>query len=108
MRKQLFTVAFCGVLLFLVGLLWWRVQELEKVVDSLKEQRASNSTVVWQNDKLKTDTGKKSVFKLIDSTPATDPQKSKVGVPWDVERAMVGRADRSREPMQRLNHTREK
>jgi hypothetical protein len=94
MKKQLFVAAFCGVLLFMVGLLWWRVLELEKIVDSLRQQRASNSTVVWQNEQhLKKDTEKKNVFKLIDSPPV-DPDKSNIGVPWSVERAMMGGAER--------------
>jgi hypothetical protein len=102
MKKQWFTAVFCGVLLVLVGILWWRVRELEKSVNSLRVQPASNSTVVWQNEqKSKNDSEKKQVFKLIDSTPV-DPGKSKVGVPWTVERAMIpdgnqGAAPRSTE-----------
>jgi hypothetical protein len=95
MKKQLFAAAFFGLLLFLIGLLWWRVRELERTVNSLRIQPASNSTVGWQNEqKPNNDAEKKQVFKLIDSPPI-DPGKSKVGVPWGVERAMMGDAERN-------------
>jgi hypothetical protein len=95
MKKRWFVTAFGVGLLFLVGLLWWRVRELERIVDSLKKQQASNSTVVWQNEQQSNKNAeKKQVFKLIDS-PHVDPGRSKVGVPWDVERAMMGGADHS-------------
>jgi len=98
MKKQLFAVASCGALLLLVGLLWWRVRELERIVDSLKKQQASNSTVVWHNEQQSNkSTEKKQVFKLIDSPPV-DTGRSKVGVPWDVERAMIGGADHRMAP----------
>jgi hypothetical protein len=98
MKKQLFTVAFCSVLLFLVGLMWWRVRELEKTVESLRQQHSSNSTVAWQNEQQSSNnTEKKQVFKLIDSPPV-DPGRSKVGVPWDVERAMMGGANHKAAP----------
>ncbi len=90
MKKQLFAAAFCGVLLFMNGLLWWRVRELDKIVDSLRQQRASNSTVVLASEQHSNDDKeKKQVFKLIDSPPV-DPNRSNIGVPWDVERAMMG------------------
>ncbi len=98
MKKQWFAVAFCSVLLVLVGLLWWRVRELEKTVNSLRIQPVANSTVVWQNEEhSKNDAEKKHVFKLIDSAPV-DPGKSKVGVPWNVERAMMNDADQNASP----------
>jgi hypothetical protein len=98
MKKQLFTAAFYGVLLFLVGLLWWRVRELEKIVASLRIQPVANSTVNWHNEEQSNkSTEKKQVFKLIDSPPV-DTGRSKVGVPWDVERAMIGGADHSMAP----------
>jgi hypothetical protein len=76
-------------LLVLVGVLWWRVRELEKTVNSLRIQPVLNSSVVWQNEqKSKDKTENNNVFKLLDSTPV-DQGKSKVGVPWDVERAMI-------------------
>lgn len=74
MKKELFAAAFCGVLLLMLGFLWWRVRELEKTADT------------------------KQVFKLIDASEAVDPGKSKVGVPWSVERAMMGGADHSMGP----------
>ena len=100
MKKQLFAVAFFGLMLFLIGLLWWRVRELERTVNSLRIQPASNSTVVWQNER-KPNNGaeKKHVFKLIDSPPV-DSGKSKVGVPWGVERAMLHDANQNAAPLQ--------
>jgi hypothetical protein len=99
MKKQLVVATFCGVLLFMVGLLWWRVRELEKTVNSLRIQPAANSTVVWQNEQQPKDNSeKKQVFKLIDSPPV-DAGKSKVGVPWDVERAMMGGSDQQAVPL---------
>jgi len=95
-KNQLFAAAFCGVLLFMVGLLWWRVRELEKIVNSLRFQPVANSTVGWQNEEQsKNDSPKKQVFKLIDSPEPADPDKTKVGVPWNVERAMMGEGGRN-------------
>jgi hypothetical protein len=96
MKKQLFAAAFCCVLLFMVGLLWWRVRELEKTVNSLRIQPAANSTVVWQNrPQSKNNSPKKQVFKLIDSPEPVDPGSSNIGVPWTVERAMIGGDDQN-------------
>jgi hypothetical protein len=54
--------------------------------------------VVWQNEqKPNNEAEKKHVFKLIDSPPV-DSGKSKVGVPWNVERAMMGGADHNAAP----------
>jgi len=101
MKKQLFAAAFCGVLLFVVGLLWWRVRELEKIVNSLRYQPVANSTVVWQKEQQsKNDSPKKQVFKLIDSPETVDPGKTKVGVPWNVERAMMGNRNRQAAPIE--------
>src|SRR5215212_5044091 len=100
MKNQLFVAAFCGVLLFIVGLLWWRVRELEKIVNSLRYQPVANSAVVWQNEQQpKNDASKKQVFKLIDSSETVDPGKTKVGVPWSVERAMMGDANQKAPPV---------
>jgi hypothetical protein len=100
MKRQLFVVAFCGVLLFMVGLLWWRVRELERTVNSLRIQPVTNSTVLWQKEQQpKSDAPKKQVFKLIDSPEPVHPDKSEVGVPWNVERAMMGDGQRNATPM---------
>ena len=88
MRKQWFAVAFCGFLMLVVGLLWSRVRELERVVEVLKSQRVSMATVGWQNETPPGDSEKKKrIFKLID-TPPVVTKESNVGVPWDVERGM--------------------
>ena len=102
MKKQLFAAAFCGVLLFIVGLLWLRIRELERTVNSLRIQPAANSTIVWQNEqRSKNDAPKKQVFKLIDSPEPVDPGSSNIGVPWNVERAMM------RDGQQNVGHFRD-
>ena len=98
MKKQLFLAAFCVVLLLMVGLLWWRVRELERTVNSLRIEPAANSTIVWQKEQQsKKDAPKKQVFKLIDSPAPVYPGKSNIGVPWNVERAMMGGAHQNGE-----------
>src|SRR4051812_15169487 len=97
MKKQWPATVFCIGLILLVGLLWLRVRELENAVAGLENQLQTKFGVVsvrLNEADQEHQADKQQVFKLIGS-PDVDPEKSKVGVPWDVERAMMGGADHS-------------
>jgi hypothetical protein len=97
MRKQPLIVIFGIILAVMVALLWWRVRKLEQTVNTLRVLPAASTVVGLPQRDPEDNAEKKQVFKLIDSPPV-DPGKSKVGVPWDVERAMMGGADHRAAP----------
>jgi hypothetical protein len=97
MKKQWLATVFGIGSILLVGLLWLRVRELEKTVSGLEKQLQTKFGVVsvrLNEADQEHQADKQQVFKLIGS-PDVDPEKSKVGVPWDVERAMMGGTDHS-------------
>jgi hypothetical protein len=82
-----------GVVMFVaIGLLWWRVRQLESTVSTLNQRLASKPSVisVRQSEPLPS-IDKRKIFKLIDSA-TSEEGRSPIGVPWSVERAMIGGA----------------
>jgi hypothetical protein len=91
MNKRSITVILGIAVMLLTAMLWWRVRTLEKSVDSLTRQLQSKPgafPVGITYPSLPQNEDRKSIFKLIDSAPVDD-SKTKVGVPWNVERGML-------------------
>jgi hypothetical protein len=101
MNKQSLAIGFGTGLLIAIVLLWLRVRELEKTVHALSQRpSAAPSVVSLSKPEPENETEKQQVFKLIDAARKTDSGKSKVGIPWDVERAMMGGARNGHTPEQ--------
>jgi hypothetical protein len=101
MRKQAVIAAVGIGLLVAVGLLYWRVRVLEQTVQTLNPRLSSHGTVVsLQQPAPPNSEPKQQVFKLIDTAPTTStPGTTKIGVPWSVERAMIGGANEGVAPI---------
>jgi hypothetical protein len=96
MKKQFVVVTVGVVMLVVMALQWWRAQELQRTVDVLqKKLQAKSETISARQADSKQETDKQRVFKLIDSPQRSD-NTTEVGVPWDVERAMMGGARENR------------
>lgn len=97
--KKSIVLIFATVAFAAIAMLWWRVRRLENSVESLTRQLKSRpGTSILEAAKTsrsQTETGKQ-YFHLIDSPPA-DGSRTKVGVPWQVERAMMGDANKARD-----------
>ncbi len=103
MKKQI-TVSICGIALVVVTtMLWLRVRSLETTVNTLNQRLQSNPTVVTVGQtKTNKDSAQQPVFKLIESAKHNE-YTTNIGVPWDVERAMMSGAhenDTTRDTMQ--------
>lgn len=86
-------IAGAGMLLAIVAL-WWRVHELGRSVDALTHQFETKPQIISAiaEEPVPTDRGDRpNYFKLIEVT-AGDDGTSEIGVPWSVERAMMGDA----------------
>ncbi len=95
MKKKLAISVFAVVLLSTIAMFWLRVRSLEKTLESLNKRLQNNPTVVTVGEAKSNDSSEhKPVFKLIESAKHTE-QNSNVGVPWDVERAIMGGARES-------------
>jgi len=77
-----------------IGLLWWRIEQLENMVVSLTQQLNARPKVVTAGStelpQLRKAEGE-PLFKLLrNATPSSlDDAKTEVGVPWDIERGML-------------------
>jgi hypothetical protein len=101
MLKQSIRTLACVALIAVIGALWLRVRSLEATVNALN-QRSAPAVVMPIGEAKSNGAEHKPVFKLIDS--ATENQhKSNVGVPWDVERALMGDSQKT-EDLQRMQH----
>ncbi len=87
MKKQWVASAAFIALLLGVGLLWLRVRNLESIVNSLQQPHPLNSTIKWNKQPPNTTEEEDHVFKLLDYS-TDNPGTTKVGVPWNVEKAM--------------------
>ena len=89
MLQQAIKTLACVALITVIGVLWLRVRSLEATVNALNSNGQRAAVVMPIGETKSNRAEQKPVFKLIDS--ATDNQhESNVGVPWDVERAMIG------------------
>jgi hypothetical protein len=88
-RVSIATIAICVSLA--MATLWWRVRQLEHQVDSLAQQIQSAPRVLYLPSRGPATTqspDKQKIFKLIDAAEARGGASS-IGVPWNVERAMM-------------------
>jgi hypothetical protein len=96
MKSRLAFVVFFAVMIAAVAALWWRMQQLESKVAGMEKQLQTHSGMVslrMNQSNGKQPEGKHQIFRLIDSVPAQrNVRSTDVGVPWDVERAMMGDA----------------
>jgi hypothetical protein len=89
-RSIVFSIVGAGMLLAIVGL-WLRVRALESTVGDLTSRLQALPRllpVMAPEPRPAEPPGNQQIFKLIDSDSANDG-KSRVGVPWNVERAMI-------------------
>jgi hypothetical protein len=88
-RVSIATIGICATLA--MATLWWRVQRLERQVDSLTQQLQSSPRALYLPSRAPATTqspDKQKIFKLIDAADARSGT-SHIGVPWNVERAMM-------------------
>jgi hypothetical protein len=88
MKERPFLAVVLVVLILAVGVLWMRVESLKTKVQALQGQ-VPTVISVGEGRQNGPANGNKQYFRLIESAQP-DPHQSDVGVPWDVERAMMG------------------
>jgi hypothetical protein len=105
MKKQWIPSVAAVCLFVAVGVLWLRVRELERSVESLKTQSPSAPQVIsigTQESQQPTNSERQNVFRLIDAAKQ-DNGTTDVGVPWSIEEGMlIDEADRARMNMQHV------
>lgn len=93
MKKQAIIALVGIVMIVAIGMLWLRVRSLEATVDALNQRLQTNRNVVTVGEAKSDENAEgKPIFKLIESAKHND-KTTNVGVPWDVERAMMGEAN---------------
>jgi hypothetical protein len=100
MKKQLAVTTLIVALVVVIGVLWLRVRSLENTVAGLEKQFLAKFGVVsvqLPEPDQKQQTDKQQVFRLIESKKP-DAGTSNVGVPWNVERAMIPNGNPSAVP----------
>jgi hypothetical protein len=91
----------------LIVAMWLQIRDLEKRVDILTRTSTGSRLIpVSEFPPVAIPNRQNSVFKLIGSQRPAQPTvpevpKSDIGVPWDVERAMMRDANRNALPMQK-------
>jgi hypothetical protein len=97
MSQRFVLSAVCIGLAITTFLLWMRVQALSDKVDSLTQQLKSQPKAVVlpveQARSSEKDPERQGVFRLIETK--TENGTTEVGVPWSVERAMIGEAQQN-------------
>jgi hypothetical protein len=91
MKKQWIPSVVSVCLLIAVGVLWLRVHELERTVNSLRKQVPSAPLVIpigTQKTEQSTKSERQNVFRLIDGAKQTEGT-THVGVPWSIEEGML-------------------
>jgi hypothetical protein len=94
MSKQSVAVIIGICMSVAIGLLWWRIEQLENMVVSLTQQLNARPKVVTAGStelpQLRKAEGE-PLFKLLrNATPSSlDDAKTEAGVPWDIERGML-------------------
>ena len=95
MKKQLAISIFAVVLVSTIAMLWLRVRSLEATVQALRQQLETNPRILNVSEATSNESGKsKPIFKLIETTKHNE-HSSNVGVPWDIERVMIGDANKN-------------
>lgn len=91
MNKQSLTALAGVIMLVAIVALWIRVRSLEHTVQALNKRLDANSQVAVipiGQPQPATKRNNEPVFKLIEGAKH-DERTSNVGVPWEVERAMI-------------------